>query len=115
MLFRSMGEMAGKLADLSILTADNSRYERVEDILEDIKSALIPTGGKYLEIPDRKEAIVYAVTHAQKGDMIAVIGKGHEDYQEVNGVRTHFLDREVVDETVKQARTGVAAGNGKGK
>lgn len=111
----AMGEMAGKLADLSILTADNSRYERVEDILEDIKSALIPTGGKYLEIPDRKEAIVYAVTHAQKGDMIAVIGKGHEDYQEVNGVRTHFLDREVVDEAVKQARTGVAAGNGKGK
>ncbi len=53
-----------------------------------------------MEIPDRREAIRYAVTHAEKGDMIAVIGKGHEDYQEVNGVRTHFLDREVIEEVL---------------
>ena len=103
-----MGEMAGKLADVSILTADNSRFEKVEDILEDIKTALIPTGGKYVEIPDRREAIHYAVAHAQKGDMIAVIGKGHEDYQEVNGVRTHFLDREVVEEAVRARMTQTA-------
>lgn len=96
----AMGEMAGKMADLSILTADNSRFERVEDILADIKKALIPTGGAYVEIPDRREAIEYAITHARKGDMIAIIGKGHEDYQEVNGVRTHFLDREVVEQAV---------------
>lgn len=104
----AMGEMAGKLADVSILTADNSRFEKVEDILEDIKTALIPTGGKYVEIPDRREAIHYAVAHAQKGDMIAVIGKGHEDYQEVNGVRTHFLDREVVEEAVRARMTQTA-------
>lgn len=96
----AMGETAGKLADFSILTADNSRFEKVEDILSDIKSALIPTGGEYVELPDRREAIRYAVTHAEKGDMIAVIGKGHEDYQEVNGVRTHFLDREVIEEVL---------------
>ena len=96
----SMGEMAGKMADLSIITADNSRFEKTEDIIADIKSRLIPTGGAYLEIPDRREAIHYAISHAQEGDMIAVIGKGHEDYQEINGVRTHFLDREVVDEAV---------------
>ncbi|MDO5416722.1 MAG: UDP-N-acetylmuramoyl-L-alanyl-D-glutamate--2,6-diaminopimelate ligase [Lachnospiraceae bacterium] len=100
----SMGEMAGRMADLSIITADNSRFEKVEDIIQDIKSTLIPTGGAYLEIPDRREAITYAITHAQKGDMIAIIGKGHEDYQEVNGVRTHFLDREVVDEVVAEWR-----------
>ncbi len=97
----AMGEMAGKMADLSIITADNSRYERVEDIIEDIKSRLIPTGGAYLEIPDRREAITYAITHAEPGDMIAIIGKGHEDYQEVNGVRTHFLDREVVEDVLR--------------
>ena len=96
----SMGEMAGKMADLSIITADNSRFEKTEDIIADIKSRLIPTGGAYLEIPDRREAIHYAISHAQEGDMIAVIGKGHEDYQEINGVRTHFLDKEVVDEAV---------------
>lgn len=94
-----MGETAAKMADLSILTADNSRFEKTEDIIADIKSTLIPAGGSYIEIPDRREAIVYAMTHAETGDMIAVIGKGHEDYQEVNGVRTHFLDREVIQET----------------
>lgn len=97
----SMGEIAGKMADLSIITADNSRFEKTEDILADIRHTLVPTGGAYLEIPDRREAIRYAVFHACPGDMIAVIGKGHEDYQEINGVRTHFLDREVVDEAVR--------------
>lgn len=97
-----MGETAARMADLSVLTADNSRFERTEDILEDIKSALVPAGGKYIEIPDRKEAIRYAMEHHEKGDMIAVIGKGHEDYNEVNGVRTHFLDREAVEECAKE-------------
>jgi UDP-N-acetylmuramoyl-L-alanyl-D-glutamate--2,6-diaminopimelate ligase len=97
-----MGETAAKMADLSILTADNSRYEKTEDIINDIKSTLVPAGGKYVEVPDRREAIQYAMTHAEDGDMIAVIGKGHEDYNEVNGVRTHFLDREVIEETARQ-------------
>ncbi len=91
-----MGETAARLADFSILTADNSRFERTEDIINDIKSTLVPAGGKYIEIPDRREAIAYAMSNAHPGDMIAVIGKGHEDYNEVNGVRTHFLDREVI-------------------
>ena len=96
----SMGEIAGKKADLSIVTADNSRYEKVEDIIEDILSRLKPTGGAYLTIPDRREAIFHAIREAEPGDMIAVIGKGHEDYQEINGVRTHFLDREVAEEAI---------------
>ena len=58
-------------------------------------------GGSFLEIPDRKEAITYSITHAEPGDMIAIIGKGHEDYQEINGVRYPFLDRAVVEEVVK--------------
>ena len=94
-----MGETAARMADFSILTADNSRYEKTEDIIADIKSTLVPAGGKFVEVPDRREAIEYAMTHAEKGDMIAVVGKGHEDYNEVNGVRTHFLDREVIQET----------------
>ena len=88
------------MADLSILTADNSRFEKTEDIIADIKSALVPTGGTYLEIPDRREAITYALNHAKEGDMIAVIGKGHEDYQEENGVRRPFLDRAVIEEVI---------------
>lgn len=97
-----MGKAAAEFADLSILTSDNSRFEEPEDIINDIKSTLVPAGGKYVEIPDRREAIEYAMTKAEKGDMIAVIGKGHEDYQEVKGVRTHFLDSEVIKETAKK-------------
>ena len=89
------------MGDLCILTADNSRYEKTEDIIADIRSRLEPTGGAFVEIPDRREAIYYSLSHAQPGDMIAIIGKGHEDYQEINGVRTHFLDREVVEEAVR--------------
>lgn len=97
----AMGEIGGKMADFCILTADNSRYEKTEDILADIRSRLEPTGCPFMEIPDRREAIYYSIAHAEPGDMIAIIGKGHEDYQEINGVRTHFLDREVVEDTVK--------------
>lgn len=99
----SMGEIGGRLADLCIITADNSRYEKVEDIMGDIRGSIEKTGGAFIEIPDRREAIVYSITHAMPGDMIAVIGKGHEDYQEVCGVRRHFLDREVIEEAVKMA------------
>ena len=97
----SMGEIGGKMADLSIITADNSRYEKVEDIIADIRGSIEKTGGSFIEIPDRREAITYSITHAQPGDMIAIIGKGHEDYQEIDGVRYPFLDRAVVEDVVK--------------
>lgn len=88
-----MGEIGGKLADLSIITADNSRWEKVEDIMADIRVGMDKTDGNFVEIPDRREAIYYSIGHAKEGDIIAVIGKGHEDYQEICGVRHPFLDR----------------------
>ena len=97
-----MGEICGRMADFSIVTADNSRFEKTEDIIADIIEKLKPTGGEYITIPDRKEAIFYSIENAKKGDLIAIIGKGHEDYQEINGVRHHFLDREVVDECLEK-------------
>ena len=75
--------------------------EKNEDILKDIEVGLAKTDGTYLVIPDRREAIFYAIRNAEEGDMIAIIGKGHEDYQEIEGVKHHFLDREVVEEAVK--------------
>ncbi len=98
----AMGEIGGRLADLCILTADNSRYERVEDILADIRGSIEKTGGAFVEIPDRREAIRYSILHAQPGDLIAVIGKGHEDYQEIAGVRYPFLDRKVIEEVIEE-------------
>ena len=98
----SMGEIGGNLADFCIITEDNSRYEDVNDILTDIKVGLSMTSGTYIEIPDRRRAIEFAISHAHDGDMIAIIGKGHEDYQEIRGVRYPFLDRQVVLETVEK-------------
>ena len=94
-----MGEAAAHCVDFSIFTADNSRYEKTEDIISDIEEAYLAAGGRkdaYVKIPDRREAIRYAMANAEQGDIIAVIGKGHEDYQEENGVRHHFLDREEI-------------------
>ena len=96
----SMGEIGGKMADFCIITADNPRFEKNEDIIKDIEVGLAKTDGKYIVIPDRREAIFSAIHNAEEGDMIAIIGKGHEDYQEIEGVKHHFLDREVVEEAV---------------
>ena len=91
-----MGEVAGEMADFTILTADNSRYEKTEDIIRDIESTLSKKTKNYISVPDRREAIAYALKNARRGDLIAVIGKGHEEYNEVNGEFTRFVDREVI-------------------
>ena len=80
-----MGEVSGRLADLSVITSDNPRYEEPQDIIEDIKVGMAKTSGEYVEIPDRKEAIRYVIAHGQAGDIIVLAGKGHEDYQEIKG------------------------------
>ncbi len=94
-----MGKAAAKAADFCIFTSDNSRNEKPEDIIADIENAYLEAGGDtdgYIKIPDRRAAIEYAMKHAADGDIIAVIGKGHENYQEENGVRRHFLDKEEI-------------------
>ena len=91
-----MGEITGKYADLCILTCDNPRFEELHDINEDIKVGLQKSGGRYIEIDDRKEAIAYSMSHAESGDIILLLGKGHEDYQEIKGEKYHFDEREVV-------------------
>lgn len=95
-----MGETSGNLSDLSVITADNSRFEDVMDIIEDIKTGIHKTKGKYVVIPDRKEAIRYCIENAQDGDIIVLAGKGHEDYQEIKGVRHHLDEREVIAEVL---------------
>ena len=95
-----MGEISGKMSDLSVITEDNSRNEDVMDIIADIEKGLGKTDGKYVVIPDRTEAIRYCIENAQDGDIIVLAGKGHEDYQEKNGVRTHYDEREVVRDII---------------
>lgn len=93
-----MGNAAGKYADLSVLTMDNPRFEKVEDINLDIIEGLNQHDGKYMTIIDREEAIHYLIDHSLPGDIIALIGKGHEEYQEVQGVKYHFSEEEIVRE-----------------
>ena len=99
-----MGEVSGNLADLSVITADNSRFEDVMDIIEDIKVGINKTKGKYVVIPDRKEAIKYCMENAEDGDIVVLAGKGHEDYQEIKGVKYHLDEREVIAEILKDKR-----------
>ncbi len=95
-----MGEISGKLSDLSVVTEDNSRYEDVMDIIGDIEKGLAKTDGKYIVIPDRTEAIRYCIENAKDGDIIVLAGKGHEDYQDKMGVKTHYDEREVIKEII---------------
>ena len=93
-----MGEVSGRLSDLSVITEDNSRFEDVMDIIEDIKVGINKTDGKYVVIPNRVDAIRYCIENAQSGDIIVLAGKGHEDYQEIRGVKYHMDEREIIAE-----------------
>ncbi len=90
-----MGEVSGRLADLTVITSDNPRNEDPLDIIADIKTGIDKTRGSYVEIPDRKEAIRYCIKIGQPGDIIVLAGKGHEDYQEICGVK-HPMDERVL-------------------
>ncbi len=91
-----MGEVSGRLADLTIITSDNPRFEEPQAIIEDIKAGIGKTDGKYIEICDRKEAIAYAIAHGEPGDIIVLAGKGHEDYQEIKGVKYPMDERDLI-------------------
>ena len=90
-----MAAVSAKLSDLSILTNDNPRTEDPLEIISQIRTGF-PLGAPYLEIPDRLQAIEKAAGLAKTADIVLIAGKGHESYQEVNGVKHHFDDREVL-------------------
>ena len=99
-----MGEVSGKLADLTIITSDNPRFEEPQDIINDIKTGIAKTDGKYVEICDRKEAIKYAIEHGEPGDVIVLAGKGHEDYQEICGVKHPMDERVLIKEVLEELK-----------
>ena len=99
-----MGEMAGKYSDYCIITEDNNRYEEFDDIAKDILVGMNKTNCKYTIIPDRKEAIKYAIKNGKKGDIIMLIGKGHEDYKEIKGKRYPFDERIVIKEILEEIK-----------
>ena len=97
-----MGEIAGRLADYSILTSDNPRTEDPFDILRAVESGIRKTKGKYTVIENRREAIRHALETAREGDIVVLAGKGHETYQEINGIRHPFDEKVVVQQLLDE-------------
>ncbi|MBQ5561557.1 MAG: UDP-N-acetylmuramoyl-L-alanyl-D-glutamate--2,6-diaminopimelate ligase [Lachnospiraceae bacterium] len=93
-----MGEVSSKLADLTVITSDNPRNEEPQAIMDDILTGVKKADGEYIMIADRKEAIRYCMVNAKEGDVIVLAGKGHEDYQEIQGKKYHMDERELVAE-----------------
>ena len=97
-----MGAVAAKLSDRVFLTSDNSRSERTEDIIEDIRKGIDGAStSKVICIPDRREAIRAAIMLSPKGATILLAGKGHETYQILGAEKFHFDEREIVEEVLK--------------
>ena len=99
-----MGEVSGKYADLTVITSDNPRFEEPEAIIEDIKTGISRTDGKHIDIVDRKEAIKYVIEHGEPGDIIVLAGKGHEDYQEIKGVKYPMDERVLIAEVLDELK-----------
>ena len=91
-----MGEIGVKLSDIAIISSDNPRTEDPNAIIDDILKGVDPSMGEYIVVPERRTAIGYAMDIAKKDDIIVLAGKGHETYQEINGVKYHLDEREEV-------------------
>lgn len=97
-----MGEIAGRYSDRLVVTSDNPRTEDPFQILAAIEEGVKKSGCAYITIEQRREAILHALKNARKDDVIVVAGKGHENYQEINGIKHHFDDKETVMELLKE-------------
>ena len=93
-----MGEIAGRLSDFCIITSDNPRTENPMAIIDEIEVGMKKTDCGYVVIENRREAIAYALAHAERDDIVVLAGKGHETYQILADGKIHFDEREVVNE-----------------
>lgn len=97
-----MGNIATRLSDLAIITSDNPRDENPDEIIQEIETGIEPQNtNKYLSITDRKQAIRTAIKMAAPKDIILIAGKGHENYQEINGMHFPFDDMKIAKELLK--------------
>lgn len=97
-----MGEVSSRLADITVITSDNPRDEEPMDIIQDILVGIKRADGAYVMLPDRKEAIRYCMENAKDGDIIVLAGKGHEDYQEIKGIKQPMDERELIADIIKE-------------
>ena len=104
-----MTQAALDYADIALMTSDNPRTEDPEQIFADMKNGIDFSGKRYHEIHDRREAIKFAVAHAKAGDIVVIAGKGHENYQEIQGVRHWFDDVVEVQSAIKVQHSSAVA------
>jgi UDP-N-acetylmuramoyl-L-alanyl-D-glutamate--2,6-diaminopimelate ligase len=102
-----MGEAAGHYSDFCVVTSDNPRTEDPMSIIGNVLDGVNKTAVEYVVIQNRREAIKYALTHAKKDDVVVLAGKGHETYQEINGVKYPFDEKVVVAELLDEMRKGL--------
>ena len=99
-----MGEISGKIADYTFITSDNPRTEDPQKIVNQIEEGMKKTKGKYSVVVDRTEAIKQAIEMATKRDIIVLAGKGHEPYQEINGVKYPYDERIIVRDLIEKMK-----------
>ena len=99
-----MGHIGTELADFSVITSDNPRTEDPDAIIEEILAGVTAGAEKYIAVTDRVKAIEYVIEHHQPGDVIVLAGKGHETYQEINHVKHHMDEREIVAEILERRK-----------
>lgn len=97
-----MGEISSRMADFTVVTSDNPRFEEPQEIIDDIITGVKRGSGRYITVCDRKEAIRYCILHAEDGDIVVLAGKGHEDYQEIRGVKYHMDERDLIREVLEE-------------
>ena len=97
---QELGEISGALADFSIVTCDNPRNDNLDEINKDIVIGIQKNNGKYEIIKDRKDAIIHALDNAKNGDIILLLGKGHENYQEIKKKKYYFNELEIINEWI---------------
>ena len=97
-----MGEVAGRFSEYAVITSDNPRTEDPLRIIESIEEGMKRSGAKYTVIANRRDAIRHALETAKENDIVMIAGKGHENYQEINGIKYHFDDKEIVGELLTE-------------
>ena len=96
-----MGRISGTLADFTVITSDNPRFDDPANLARDIEEGIKEVTNNYVILTDRKEAVEFAIRMAKKDDLVLLAGKGHETYQVVGDKKVPFCERKIVEETLK--------------